>query len=357
MKTKTSSTRILWTILCIAAVLTVVYLSGPRPQKPVLSSVFPSVPDSLEKLQDSIVRAEQSVENIKKDNESRIFWADDSLTRTPYVLLYLHGYSASRLEGEPVVSDFVARYRVNAYAPRLDQHGLDSPEPLLEMTADGLWESAKNALAVAEQLGEKTIVMSTSTGGTLALYLAATYPDKVHALVNISPNILPADFGIRLLDGPWGLQIVRAVKGGKYMPINPESYHPDIWSEGARLESAVQLEALVEATMTAQTFRRISAPSLTLAYYKDKKHQDGTVRVSRIRKMVSLLATPPEENIYVELPDVGVHPMANGTVSKDIPAVEEAIFDFCQNILKLHAVQTADTLRSETPQAGAAQTP
>ena len=193
---KTNSRRILSTVSVVLLALIVVYLAGPRPEPPVLSTEFPTVPGSLESIQDSLSRAEKAAGNVKKDNEGRIFWQGDSLKRTEYVLLYLHGYSASRLEGEPVTTDFAARYGVNLYAPRLCAHGLDTPEPLLEMTADCLWESAKNALAVAEKLGEKVIVMSTSTGGTLALTLAATYPEKIHALINISPNILPANRGI-----------------------------------------------------------------------------------------------------------------------------------------------------------------
>lgn len=319
--------------------LAILYLAGPRPAKPALSTTFPAVPSSLTALQDSINNAEQSIGNVKKDNEARIFWHADTVARTEYVLLYLHGYSASRLEGEPVTTDFAARYGCNLYAPRLCAHGLDTKEPLLDMTAECLWESAKNALAVAEKLGDKVILMSSSTGGTLALYLAATYPEKITALIDISPNILPADFGIKLLDGPWGLQIARLVMGGKYMPVNPDSYHPEAWSEGARLESTVQLQVLVDATMTRKTFEKVTVPSLTLAYYKDKKHQDGTVRVSEIRKMVSELGTPANENVYIELPNVGVHPMACGIVSKDIPSVEKAIFSFSEKILGLKPVR------------------
>lgn len=332
---KTKKHRILSAAGTIVILLTILYLTGPRPEKPALSTAFPTVPSSLIALQDSINTAEQKLGNVKKDNEARIFWHADTIARTEYVLLYLHGYSASRLEGEPVTTDFAARYGCNLYAPRLCAHGLDAKEPLLDMTAECLWESAKNALAIAEKLGDRVIIMSTSTGGTLALYLAATYPEKVTALINISPNILPADFGVKLLDGPWGLQIARLVMGGKYMPINPDSYHPEAWSEGARLESTVQLQVLVDATMNRKTFEKITAPSLTLSYYKDKEHQDGTVRVSEIRKMVSELGTSARENVYVELPEVGVHPMACGIASKDIPSVEKTIFSFSEKILGL----------------------
>ena len=39
----------------------------------------------------------------------------------------------------------------------------------------------------------------------------------------------------------------------------------------------IQLQALIDATMNAETFSKVKAPCLTLAYYKDKDNQDPTV--------------------------------------------------------------------------------
>lgn len=51
---------------------------------------------------------------LRPDNEARVVWAD-SIRRTPCVV-FLHGFSASRREGDPVVSvdamlDFMATIR------------------------------------------------------------------------------------------------------------------------------------------------------------------------------------------------------------------------------------------------------
>ena len=329
---------IYWTV-GIAAAITVVYLAGPKVEKARMSLEFPGVPPTLESIQDSIERSENARSDIKPGNRSEIFWYGDTLTQTDYAVVYLHGYSASKYEGIPVATDYARRFGMNLYMPRLDEHGLETPEPLMNMTADGLWESAKNALAVGEKLGKKVILMSTSTGGTLAIYLAAMYPEKVTARINFSPNILPANKGISLLSGHWGLQIARAVQGGKYVRVDSAFYHPEQWSEGPRLESTVQLQALIDATMNAETFSKVKAPCLTLAYYKDKDNQDPTVRVEKIRWMNSLLGTHDGEKVYVELPGVGVHPMASGIVSKDIPAVENQVNEFTQNILGIHPVE------------------
>ncbi|MDZ7648638.1 MAG: alpha/beta fold hydrolase [Cytophagales bacterium] len=71
-------------------------------------------------------------------------------------------------------------------------------------TADRIWEGAKQALAIGKQLGNKVILVSTSTGGTLALILAAEYPDDVHALINMSPNIAINDPAAFLLNDSAG---------------------------------------------------------------------------------------------------------------------------------------------------------
>jgi pimeloyl-ACP methyl ester carboxylesterase len=58
-------------------------------------------------------------------------------------------------------------------------------------------------LAIGRQLGNKVIIMGTSTGGTNALQLAAAYPNDVEALILLSPNIAINDPNAWLLNNPW----------------------------------------------------------------------------------------------------------------------------------------------------------
>lgn len=84
------------------------------------------------------------------------------------------------------------------------------------MSPDRLYESAKQALIIASQLGQKVVVIGTSTGGTLALMLAADFPDKVNSLVLYSPNIQIKQKSAQFLSMPWGLQIARLNFGGDF---------------------------------------------------------------------------------------------------------------------------------------------
>ena len=196
--------------------LIVGYLLGPKPPKPELNKDLPSISASIATV-DSYIEKKEAAFDIKPDNESRIFWANDSIhERTEYCVLYLHGFSASWYEGYPAHVKFAKHFGFNLYTPRLHDHGLVTEDPLLDMTPDKLWDSAKEALMLAKSLGKKVIIMSSSTGGTLGLKLAADFPEYVDGLILYSPNIRINNSTAWILTKPWGLQIGRKVTGSKY---------------------------------------------------------------------------------------------------------------------------------------------
>lgn len=167
-------------LLVAVVALVVIYFMGPNPKTPTYNKTLPELPSNLTQLEDYI-KNNESTFKIKPNNEARIVWANDSIKqKTPYVVLYLHGFSASQEEGNPVHTNFAKSFGSNLYLARLSEHGLVSAEPMKEMTADKLWNSAVEAYAIAKQLGDKVIIMSTSTGGTLSLMLCAAYPE-IHA--------------------------------------------------------------------------------------------------------------------------------------------------------------------------------
>ena len=196
----------------VIVVLILIYLLGPKPSEPHYITTLPFVPAEPVKLEEYIRNNEQK-HKLKPDNEARIIWADDSLKGiTEYAVVYLHGFSASQEEGDPVHTDFARNFGCNLYLSRLDDHGIDTTEPLLNFSAEGLWNSAKQAYAIGKKLGKKVIIMATSTGGTVALKLAKEYPE-IAGLILMSPNIEINDPNAWILNDHWGLQIARMIKG------------------------------------------------------------------------------------------------------------------------------------------------
>src|SRR5690606_14537039 len=113
-------------------------------------------------------------------------------------------------------------------------------ETLINFTTDRWWESAKEALAIGKAIGDKVIIMSTSTGGTMALALAAEFPNDVFALINMSPNLAINNGAAFILNDPWGLQIARMVMGGAYRESQMTPERQNYWNSKYRPESAVQ---------------------------------------------------------------------------------------------------------------------
>lgn len=328
--------RIIWWTFPVILIVGLYFL-GPEPEKAQLNTILPEAPSSPEAIEQHVADLD-AAHKIKPGNEGEIVWADSSKKKTEYAVLYLHGFSASKVEGDPVHRRFAKKFGCNLYLPRLADHGVDTTETLMLFTVDRLWESAKDALALASQLGKKVIVMGTSTGCTLALKLAADFPDKVYALINLSPNIAINDGAAFLLNGPWGLYIARAVLGDDYRTTDASPEHARYWNKKYRIEALTQLQELLEETMNDDTFHKIKQPSLTLYYYKNEEEQDPEVKVSAMLEMHKALATPENMKEEQALPNTGFHVIGSSLTSKDIESVTAAIDKFAVDKLKMQPI-------------------
>ncbi len=56
--------------------------------------------------------------------------------KTEYSLVYLHGFSASQAEGDPVHRNIAKLFGCNLYLSRLAEHGIDTAEPMMNLTAE-----------------------------------------------------------------------------------------------------------------------------------------------------------------------------------------------------------------------------
>jgi esterase/lipase len=319
-----------------------VYFMGPEPDAPAWRMTMPVVPQDPGLL-DDYVRAQEAKHKLKPDNEARIVWADSAKKKTPFSVIYLHGFSASQGEGDPVHQEFAKKFGCNLYLARLADHGVDTTEQLLYFTPDRLWESSKEALAIGKVIGDKVIVMSTSTGGTMALILAAEFPEDVFALMNLSPNIAINDPLAFVANNPWGLQIARMVFGGNYNVKKPKAGADTLmenryWNNKYRLEAVSQLQELLESRMTRSEFKKVKAPCLTVYYFKNDQEQDPQVKVSAMLEMNEEISTPSEMKDVVAIPDAGAHVIGSKYTSKDVPAVSAALQKFAVEKLGMKPV-------------------
>ena len=330
--------RFLKIIAVLVALLAIVYFLGPKPAAPIYNNNLIQVPSEPAALE-SYIEAKEAAHKVKPDNEARIVWANDSTkAKTPYVIVYLHGFSASQEEGNPVHRNIAKQFGCNMYLARLSEHGIDTTDALVNMTATSLWESAKEAYAIGKQLGDKVILMGTSTGGTVALELASNF-DDVAGLVLYSPNIAINNPSAFLTNNPWGLQIARMVMGGKENMLKDRTdTYKKYWNHQYRLEAVVELQELLETTMIPSHFNKIKCPLLTLYYFKDEKNQDPVVKVSAMKEMFEAVGTPANLKRMVPIPEAGNHVLASPIQSNDIVSVEKETALFLEQIVQLKKV-------------------
>ncbi|MFK7922860.1 MAG: alpha/beta hydrolase, partial [Bacteroidia bacterium] len=96
-------------LLGLVALIIAVVAFGPRPKYTAIKAEKATISTALADLEGFVAQRESRVENIKPDNESRFYWAD-SVRKTPYAIVYLHGFSASPMEGAPIHREIAARY-------------------------------------------------------------------------------------------------------------------------------------------------------------------------------------------------------------------------------------------------------
>jgi pimeloyl-ACP methyl ester carboxylesterase len=312
-------------------ILVLVYLMGPTPDFEPVNKEPISWDISLEEVESYVDNREQKVEKLKPDNEARIVWAD-SVKKTPYSVVYLHGWSGSPGEGDPIHYQFAKYFGCNLYIHRFPEHGIRDSNIFANLTPTDLVESAKEAIAIGKTIGEKVILMSCSTGSTLAFYLASNNPD-IHSLIAFSPNIDLADPTSDLLTKPWGLQIAKAVLGGDYRVWYGPGDVPDFWSTKYRIEGLLCLKDLVQQTMQEETFQGITQPIYVGYYYKDEEHQDDAVSIEKIHWFWDHISTPESQRTKQAFPDAGYHVFTSRHFPVNVQAPLDSIIVFGEEVL------------------------
>ncbi|MEL6122640.1 MAG: alpha/beta hydrolase [Bacteroidota bacterium] len=314
----------------LVGLLVLVFLSfvvGPKPTfEPINNTPSQTVYD-IAKLDQLIADREAKVEGIKSDNEARIVWADSTKQRTPYSIVYLHGFSASQGEGFPIHLNLADSLDMNLYLPRLPEHGIAGEEAMTSLTPKLLVDAAKDAIAIGRSIGEKVIVMSCSTGGTLSIFLSANDP-SIAAQILLSPNIEIKNSSAKLVTGPWGKQLAYQVMGTtRSYPVENED-HGKYWSTAYSTNGVIALQALLDNTMKPEIFEAIKTPVYCGYYYKDEEEQDNVVSVEAMLEFREQLQIPADDIEYDAFPDAGNHVIGCSYRNPYWQRVESEIYDF-----------------------------
>lgn len=170
--------------------------------------------------------------DITPGAQKQIVWAGTKGAKTPLAVVYLHGFSATLEEVRPVPDEVANGLGANLYFSRLAGHGRPGAA-MGDVVPEDWITDLDEALAIGHMLGDRVLLISTSTGGTLAT-IAALDPARAEGLaglVMISPNYRLRDrLAQTLLDAPliryWGALVVG--KERSFEPSGPE--HAKWWT-------------------------------------------------------------------------------------------------------------------------------
>lgn len=281
--------------------------------------------------------AEALKSGVRPGNEPRL--VRNTAGEAPLAVLYIHGFGASRAEGEAVIDPLAASLGANVLYLLLPGHGTDDPDVHARPQASDYLKVVTEGLVEVQQLGERILVVGSSTGGLLATWLAARHPDQVDALILASPFFAFADPAARLLaDSRVGPSLVPLVLGpDRYAgwKHNPEGRvqqpgYDQHWTTHQRTAALFTLADLRRALSTPEVLRRVRAPALVFYYDKDPEHTDGVVDIGAMKEAFGAFggeAGPNPRSRMVNIED-GNHILMSAHVRTDKDRINSEIRSF-----------------------------
>ena len=316
-------------------------LSLPRPLSP---GETPHAQPASEPFSAYVARRKQQAqaEGVRPGNDERVVWATGRAAdaRAPVAIYYIHGFGASRAEGEAVIEPLAQALAATTYYTRLPGHGGDL-EAHAAARPEQYFARVEDDLHRLRPLADKLVVVGSSTGGLLSAWLAARHPSEVDALVLGSPLVELAIPGAFLLSRRAGMTLVKAVMG-EYRDAgwarDPEARkqpgYEDHWIVKQRMDALAIVEdvrrrALIEAPPEA-----IQSPVLLLYHYADAQHQDSVCSVSAMQRFLARThgGSPRADSRSVAIAD-GNHILFSQYVRTDKARIGRELVSFLQPLL------------------------
>ena len=241
---------------------------------------------SLNTIDTILVSEETKFSDLVPGTQRVIRWFD-GVKKTDLSIVYLHGFSASSKEISPTTELLADKLNANIFYSRLTGHGR-SEDAMLDGNIEAWLKDTTQAYNIGALIGRNVIIISTSTGGTLATWLSAQpFAKQLLANIMISPNYgIKSKFG-RIIKWPWGLTIAKWLNGPYYSfePLN--EVHRRYWTERYPVEAIPPMLQLIDLVEDIDK-SVIQIPQLII-YSPD----DQVINTAKIEKTITHFTNSP----------------------------------------------------------------
>ena len=213
---------------------------------------------------------ESRFSDLKKDVQKKIIWFRKKNTKTNISIVYIHGFSASLEEVRPLPDLIGKDIKANIFYTRLTGHGRSSDAMGLSSISNWV-NDLHEAIEIGSRIGQKVILISTSTGGTLSAISALNenLSKKVLGYIFISPN-----FGINhqfanLISWPYSEYWLHLLIGKVRTIKSRNELDKKFWTLSYPTKALIPMARLVKK-INNEDFSNVNNPALFYFSLDDK---------------------------------------------------------------------------------------
>ena len=235
----------------------------------------------LEDIDSLLESQEKMVGGLRPGTEKKVSWTQGNGVKSKTSIVFIHGFSASRIEIDPVVDLIAAELDANVYFTRLRGHGQDG-KALSEATYEQFLDDTIEAIEIGKTIGDEVILIGCSTGCSL-IHVALGQEHNIKAAIYISPNFGPKPIKGQALRLPGAKLLVPLFFGQEHSFMAKNDKHATCWTTKYPTKALFTIKTTVLAAHQID-HRSIKVP--IIMWFSD---DDKVVNAKWTRKIASMM--------------------------------------------------------------------
>ena len=227
-------------------------------------------------------KTEEHLLDIKEGVAKKIIWANEINQETPISIVYIHGFTASSEEIRPLPDKIASDLNANLFFTRLTGHGRN-PSAMELCSIPNWMRDLHEAIEIGSRIGEKVILLSSSTGGTISVTSALdkNLSQKILGYIFISPN-----FGINnkfagMISWPFSEYWLKLILGKKMKHKPRNDLNKKYWTMSYPTNALIPMAKLVRE-VNKKDYSTVKKPALFYFSMEDK-----VVNPHKIREFIT----------------------------------------------------------------------